>query len=330
MHSQHSQHNGSAELPYTVDQNQFGHHIGRRASHRTGDPRSRSELCLWSATVLQNNPEAIYNVHLDYYKAGANIAITASYQATHLGLQKHLGLDAEQSRQLIHASVRLAQQARDAALKEQNTNPNTIRTLLVAGSVGPYGAYLANGSEYTGEYHLSNDAMKNFHRDRIQALVDAGADLLACETMPSFDEVKSLLELMQEEFPLVKAWISCTLRDQRHLSDGTPLTQVVELVNKSDQIIALGFNCIPEQDVSSSLDHLRSLTEKPLIVYPNSGEHWDAEKRKWFGTRAEGQTLALLAKEWHRKGARFIGGCCRTTPSDVKVIYESLVSEDSN
>lgn len=282
---------------------------------------------LWSAQVLQTNPETIYNVHLDYYRAGADVAITASYQATSLGFKEHLGFSAEQSAELIKNSVQVAQQARDQALKELESLPIGPRMLLVAGSVGPYGAYLSNGAEYTGDYKIGDKEMKDFHRDRIQALVDAGVDLLACETMPNVDEIRCLLELLKEEFPATRAWVSCTLRDSQHLSDGTPLPEVVKLVDMEPQIIAFGVNCIPEQDVSPALDSLRPLTSKPVVVYPNSGETWDAKDRQWHGARAQGQTLATIISEWHDKGARLVGGCCRTGPADIKIVRQTLDSK---
>lgn len=279
---------------------------------------------LWSAKALQETPDIIYQVHLDYFRAGADIAITASYQATPLGLHKHLGMHLEDSQKLIGQSVELAQRARDNAVKEDHQAGRNQRQLLVAGSVGPYGAYLADGSEYRGDYSIPVEEMMDFHRPRIQALVDAGVDLLACETIPSFSELKALVQLLQSDFPTTSAWITCTVRDHAHLSDGTPLEDVAATVNASKQTVAFGINCIPEQDVCAVLDHLRPLTNKPLVVYPNSGEQWDAKARAWSGQRAQGQEHARLIRQWREKGARLIGGCCRTGPQDIEVIRNTL------
>ncbi|KAL1303495.1 hypothetical protein AAFC00_006872 [Neodothiora populina] len=285
---------------------------------------------LWSAKALQQSPELIYSVHLDYFRSGADVAITASYQATPLGLEKHLGMSVEDSIQLIRKSVELAQQARDATLEEERVqNPGMqARKMFVAGSVGPYGAYLADGSEYRGDYSISDQEMKAFHRPRIQALADAGVDVLACETIPSFAEVKALLDLLQTEFPQLSAWLSYTVRDPTHLSDGTPLADVTAATNKVDQIIAVGVNCIPERDVSSVLKHLSMHTTKPLIAYPNSGEQWNAEARSWSGQRAQDNERAHDLKEWFNSGARLIGGCCRTGPEDIKVICKHVQTID--
>ncbi|OCL06726.1 homocysteine S-methyltransferase [Glonium stellatum] len=282
---------------------------------------------LWSAEVLISNPSLIYQTHLDYYRAGADVAVTASYQATPLGLHKHLGLDEQRSIELIQRSVELANQARHAfsrELEERGVIP--VRNLFVAGSVGPYGAFLADGAEYRGDYELPRDEMKAFHRLRIRALVDAGVDILACETLPSFSEIDALLELLRDEFPWIAAWFSCTLRDSEHISDGTHLKLVVEKLDTSDQVAALGINCVPEADVLGALHTLRKLTEKPLVVYPNSGEQWDAKSRNWIGERAQGSHLTEAVKQWHEAGASLIGGCCRTNPQDIKVVKDTAAA----
>ena len=266
---------------------------------------------LWSAKVLMENPELIREVHLDYYRAGAQVAITASYQATPAGFAAR-GLDEAQSRALISRSVELARKAREAYLAE---NPQA-GTLLVAGSVGPYGAFLADGSEYRGDYVRSAEEFTVFHRPRVEALLDAGADLLACETLPSGAEIAALLALLAD-YPRARAWFSFTLRDSKHLSDGTPLREVVALLANVPQVVAVGINCIALEETTAALEHLQSLTELPLVVYPNSGEHYDAESKTWHHHGEACATLADYLPRWLAAGAKLIGGCCRTTPKDI-------------
>ncbi|QTF08907.1 homocysteine S-methyltransferase [Brenneria izadpanahii] len=266
---------------------------------------------LWSAKALIENPSLIYQVHLDYFNAGAQCAITASYQATPQGF-KARGLTERQSLALIEKSVRLAVQARD---EYRRTHPQA-GTLLVAGSVGPYGAYLADGSEYRGDYALPHSDMMDFHRPRIAALLEAGVDLLACETMPSFAEIKALIELLAE-FPQALAWFSFTLRDSAHLSDGTPLKDVLPLLNLSAQVVAVGINCIALENVTAALKQLSAETSLPLVVYPNSGEQYDAVTKTWGNHSEGGCSLAAHLPEWRAAGAKLIGGCCRTTPADI-------------
>ncbi|MGJ0127663.1 homocysteine S-methyltransferase [Pantoea sp. Ep11b] len=268
---------------------------------------------LWSAKVLMENPELIYQVHYDYFVAGARCAITASYQATPQGFAAR-GLDEAQSLALIAQSVELARRARQDYLA---VRPDA-KTLLVAGSVGPYGAFLADGSEYRGDYTLPEAEMIAFHRPRVQALLAAGADLLACETLPSFAEAQALVKLLAE-FPEGRAWFSFTLRDAGHISDGTPLTEVVSWLNQQPQVVALGINCVALESVTPALQQLQKLTDKPLVVYPNSGEQYDAGSKTWHSAPS-GCTLHDKLGEWQQAGARLIGGCCRTSPNDIASI----------
>ncbi|GAB7343361.1 hypothetical protein MBLNU457_1404t1 [Dothideomycetes sp. NU457] len=278
---------------------------------------------LWSAKLLLSNPSAIYAVHQSYYLAGADVATTASYQASVPGLTENLNLTVSQSKDLIRTSVELAQQARrDVLMKFPE------RKLLVAGSVGPYGAYLSNGAEYTGAYTLPEDEMKDFHRDRIAALLEGGVDLLAVETMPNLDEIRAVLDLLRDEFPAAKAWVCCTLAegDETRLPDGRSVLEMLELVGSREQVLAVGFNCVPEQIASAALRYVRGLegTRKPLVVYPNSGEIYDATTKRWYGERPKGQAVRDLATEWYELGARYIGGCCRTNAEDIADMAAAL------
>lgn len=273
---------------------------------------------LWSAKVLIEQPELIQQVHYDYFKAGADCAITASYQATPMGFAQK-GIELEESIKLIKTSVKLAQQAKMQYLNDIKED----KALLIAGSVGPYGAYLANGSEYTGDYQLSESEFIAFHKDRVTALIDAGVDILACETMPSFLEIKALVKLIQQ-FPIVNCWFSLTLKDQQHISDGTPLTEVIEYLNSIEQIVSVGINCIALEKVTPALEVLSKLTSKPLIVYPNSGEQYDPTTKQWHKNHHHNCTFANQLDTWIKLGAKLIGGCCQTTPEDIVEIHQLL------
>ncbi|XQA75058.1 homocysteine S-methyltransferase [Xanthomonas sacchari] len=275
---------------------------------------------LWSAKILLEQPDLIREVHQDYFAAGAQCAITASYQATPQGFAAR-GIDLAHSHRLIARSVELAQQARQAQLaRHPQAGP-----LLVAGSVGPYGAYLADGSEYRGDYTLPQAALRDFHRSRIAALMEAGVDLLACETQPSLAEMAALLQVL-EKFPGVVAWFACTLRDAAHLSDGTPLREVVALLDGHPQVVALGVNCVAPSLATAALRHLATLTRLPLVVYPNAGERYDAERKCWQADSADAGGLVDHLAAWRAAGARLIGGCCRTTPQDIAQLARRLAS----
>lgn len=272
---------------------------------------------LWSGRALTENPGAVRQVHLDYFTAGANIAITASYQASVKGLQE-AGHSKNESIELIQKSAELAKEAR-----RQFETDSGMGGGLVAGSVGPYGAYLADGSEYRGDYKIELKEMMAFHRERIKALLEAGVDLLAIETIPSFAEVCALLTLL-EEFPSATSWMSFTTRDDRTLSDGTSLDKVLRSVNRSKQVIAVGVNCVAMDEVAAILEELSRHTTKPLIAYPNSGEIYDVASNSWSGNKAARDQWKEGVLEWRRHGARLIGGCCQTSPEDIKAIVAAF------
>ncbi|MGE7184304.1 homocysteine S-methyltransferase [Peribacillus sp. NPDC006672] len=270
---------------------------------------------LWSARVLLENPEVIYRVHSDYFRAGADCAITASYQATVEGFSLR-GIQEKEALKLIQKTVFLARRARDDFWKEE-TQTNRPKP-LVSASVGPYGAYLADGSEYVGNYGVSDETLAEFHRLRISALIEAGADLLAFETIPSLQEAKVLNSLLKD-YPEVYAWLSFSLKNEKAISDGTLLEDCAKFFEDSEQIAAIGINCAPVSVVTDAIKVLRANTKKPIIVYPNSGETYDPQTKTWHGQESC-NTLEQKSEEWHHAGARLIGGCCRTAPHHIEEI----------
>lgn len=271
---------------------------------------------LWSAKILLEQPHMIRQVHYDYFKAGADCAITASYQATMEGFSKR-GLTQTEAIDLIQKSVQLARQARDDFWSDPSSRSGRLKP-FVAASVGPYGAFLADGSEYRGNYGLTEQELMDFHRPRMRALIEAGADMLACETIPCLIEAQALSKLLQE-FPGITAWISFSARDEEHVSEGQLFADCVKELENNPQIAALGINCTSPRYISSLVRAAKRITEKPILVYPNSGESYDASKNDWNGDPAT-HSFGEEAREWYEAGARLIGGCCRTTPEDIRVI----------
>src|SRR4051812_42837892 len=263
---------------------------------------------LWSARLLRDDPGAIVAAHAAFAAAGAQVATTASYQATFPGFAA-AGIDAEQARTLLTRSVRLAREGASEG--------------WVAGSVGPYGAYLADGSEYTGEYvsTVAVAELRAFHRPRLQVLAEAGADVLACETLPAAAEVEALLaELADLDVP---AWLSLTVvvdaagvpRTRR----GERLADVAALARDVDAVIAVGVNCTDPAAVPVAVAVAAAAGGKPGVAYPNSGERWDAAARRWTGRPGVGDVAGWLAA-----GARLVGGCCRVRPDDVRTIADAV------
>ena len=266
---------------------------------------------LWSAVLLQSNPQAIVDAHRAYLDAGAEIIATASYQASRYGLMPN-GLSAAEADKLILSSVALAVQARDEFLRD---NPDLTRTPLIAASIGPYGAVLHDGSEYTGKYDITAEGLCEFHRGRLELFDNSSADLLACETIPSFEEAKVLAELLgQATRP---SWVSFSCRDAQHISDGTPLVDAVRLFDDHPGVLALGANCIAPELVLPVISMLKDAAPgKAIIVYPNSGETYRVDDNTWLGTATDIQ-CEQAAQQWIDAGAKLIGGCCRIGPAQI-------------
>jgi homocysteine S-methyltransferase len=276
---------------------------------------------LWSARLLLDEPHLIEEVHREYLVAGADCLISASYQATFEGFVAR-GMDRREAAELISRAVALACRARNEFWATPRHRQRRRRP-LVAASVGPYGAYLADGSEFRGDYGLSVAELENFHRDRWRLLAASGADLLACETLPSILEARALRRLLGTT-PRVSAWFSFSCADAEHLHDGTPIEQVARELDDCAQIVAVGINCTPPEYLDGLLECLRRSTSKPAIVYPNSGESWDGARRLWRPGSAAVSWVSR-AVGWVDRGARVLGGCCRTRPVEIAALRRTLL-----
>lgn len=261
---------------------------------------------LWSARLLADAPADVTAVHAAFFAAGAMIATTASYQASFEGFAAR-EIDRRAAAGLLRRSVELA---RLAAGGEKGR--------WIAASVGPYGAARADGSEYRGRYGLSVAELMAWHRPRLEVLAGAGADVLACETVPDLDEAEALVNLVREAN--VPAWLSYTIGGLSTRA-GQPLTEAFEVAAGVPQIVAVGVNCCAPDDVLPAIEIAREVTGKPVIVYPNSGESWDAEHRRWSGPA---RLSPGLVPAWVAAGARIIGGCCRVRPADVAALATAL------
>lgn len=269
---------------------------------------------LWSGSLLLRNPGAIVSAHTAFIEAGAECVISASYQASRGGFEA-LGLDHKAADAMIASSVDLARQAIDQTSNER---------CLVAASVGPYGATLHDGSEYTGNYSASPSALRTFHAERLEVLAAAGADFLACETIPCLREAEVLARLLDEM--AVPAWVSFCCRDEDSLSDGTPVAEAAELFAGSPFVFAVGINCTAPAHASKLLRHLRRATaDQLLIAYPNSGERYS--EGQWHEPTPSGMDPEAFAKHaaaWSIQGALLVGGCCRVGPDHIRAIARTF------
>ena len=267
---------------------------------------------LWSARLLHDDPDAIIRTHLAYFAAGAQVATTASYQASLDGFVR-AGMDKSTAGQMIRRSVRLAEQARASYEDDQDR--------WIAGSVGPYGAALADGSEYRGDYDISIDELRQWHRPRIELLVEAGVDVLALETIPCVAEVEALLAGIAGTGQ--PCWLSITCSGDQTRA-GEPAAEAFTLARDVEEIIAVGINCIDPADAYALVCTASQATGKPVVVYPNSGERWDSVASAWNGAAT---FRPEAVGEWFSGGARLVGGCCRVGPAEIQAMWLFLQRE---
>lgn len=282
----------------------LGTHLAARGNDVTDD--------LWSARILRDRPEEVRAAHVDFFRSGAEVATSCSYQVTFDGLAA-AGASRTETEELLRASVRLAREA-----SEEIAGDPAPR--WVAASVGPYGAGPGRGTEYDGDYGLDVAALRSWHRPRLEVLAEGGADVLLAETIPSVREVEALaFELAAVDAP---ALLSVTVGGDR-LRDGTALTEVAGIVQDSPTIRAVGVNCCDPADAILALGVLGA-AGVPLLAYPNIGEVWDARARRWTGSRRPGPGILEVAPALATAGARLIGGCCGVTPRHITQIASGL------
>jgi homocysteine S-methyltransferase len=276
---------------------------------------------LWSARLLRDDPDEVRATHLAFYRAGAQVATTASYQASVQGFVAR-GVPEDEASALIASSVTLA---REAALLAEEADG--VRR-QVAASVGPYGAVLADGSEYTGDYGRTDRELRDFHGPRLELLAGAGADLLAVETVPSEQEATVLLELLSELPSGTRAWLSLTCADGRTTRRGEDVAQVFRLTRDVDALVGVGVNCTAPEHVEELVAAAVAESGRPGVAYPNSGEAWDGSARRWAGRPAgsavDSAVDVAVARRWVGLGARWVGGCCRVGSADIAALAAGI------
>lgn len=259
---------------------------------------------LWTARLLRDAPAEILAVHRAYFAAGAQVATTASYQASVPGFVA-AGIGEQEAADLIARSVQLARAATDG-----------VPGRLVAASVGPYGAVLGDGSEYRGHYGLTATQLRDFHEPRMALLVEQQPDLLAIETIPDLLEAQVLVELAGQFG--VPAWLSYTIEGDRTRA-GQPLTDAFAVAADATDVIAVGVNCCAPADVLAAVRIAGEVTSRPGVAYPNAGETWDAQAHDWAGTPSYD---VALVPGWLQSGVEYVGGCCRIGPAAIGRVAE--------
>jgi homocysteine S-methyltransferase len=271
---------------------------------------------LWSARLLMDAPEQIRDAHLAFFQAGAVIATSASYQASFEGFARR-GFDRREAAGLMRRSVDLARTARAEVAGDG-------RARWVAASVGPYGAALADGSEYRGRYGRSVRELAAWHRPRLEVLAEAGPDVLALETVPDIDEAEALMAAVAGAG--IPAWLSYSIAAGRTRA-GQSLSEAFAVAAGVPEVVAVGVNCCAPADVPAAIAAAREVTGKPVIVYPNSGEEWDARRRAWTG---QSRYSPAQPRQWIAAGAQIAGGCCRVRPAGIAQIARAAAGQGTS
>jgi homocysteine S-methyltransferase len=278
---------------------------------------------LWSGHVLRDHPEQIEAVHMAYLEAGADCISTASYQVSREAFRAAaIGSPDDEAVTALRKAVEIAERACTRFHQKHH------RPVWLAASLGPYGAALHNGAEYTGIYDIDHAAVIAFHQRRIRALATTGADFLLFETVPSLEEARAIVTAL-EGAPDIAAAISFTCRDERHTAHGEDIAACAQELESAPQVIAIGINCLAPALVVPLVRSLRHTTAKKIMVYPNSGEPWDATQRKWQdagSSLANAESWRTLANQWRAAGADWIGGCCRTGPAHIRAVRMAMAS----
>jgi homocysteine S-methyltransferase len=276
---------------------------------------------LWSAKILIENPGIIEQVHYDYFLAGADVAITASYQASIEGFKKR-GYSPAEAENFIRLSVEVAQKARKRFWDGLSSEERRLRAYpLIAGSVGPYAAYFADGSESRPyKAGITRHDFISYHLPRMDILIKTGVDIIAAETLPSLEEAEAILEILKN-YPGVYAWISFHGETDHAISEGTAIVKCAQVLDAYEQAAAIGINCTYPQHVSSLIQDAEKNTSKPIVAYPNAGDVFDEETKEWHRLPHH-HDFGELTEAWYNMGARVIGGCCRTTPADIRAISQ--------
>jgi homocysteine S-methyltransferase len=275
---------------------------------------------LWSAKLIAENPEAIKKAHTAFLKVGADCIISSSYQASTKGLMAS-GYSKDEALALIRKSYQLAQESCDTFYEALSDKDNRLKP-IVAASIGPYGASLADGSEYRGDYGLTEDELVSFHRERFEILSEL-SDLLAIETIPSFLEAKALKRLIQEQKD-ISVWVSFTCKDENHIADGSSIEEAVSLFVDLPQVLALGVNCSKPKYITALISNIKnSCGDKEIVIYPNLGEGYCATSKTWIENAEE--DVNTLSPDWLIQGARLIGGCCRVSSKKLSDLRQAII-----
>ncbi|CAB4694251.1 MAG: homocysteine S-methyltransferase [Actinobacteria bacterium] len=271
---------------------------------------------LWTGELLRTAPREIEKAHRDFVNAGAQVIITSAYQLSFSGCD----IRGWSKSDVISALALSTELARSAS---------SDHDVHVAASVGPYGASLSDGSEYRGRYGVSRSVLREFHKQRLDILIETEPDILALETMPDIEEVEVLLDLLDETGSDIPFWVAYSCKEGNQTNAGQPFREAAQIVAERKYALAVGINCTAPEFIAPLLNSAE--IDFPFVVYPNAGRKWDASKKEWIG-KPNGRFAPDLLAEWIELGATIIGGCCGVSPRDIEameLLYQSATDPSS-
>jgi len=279
---------------------------------------------LWSAKFLNENPKVLQDIHEEYLQAGADCIISSTYQASIEGFAKK-GFSKDEAEKLLILSIDIAKETRDKFWNKKINKVNRIKP-LVAASIGPYGAFLADGSEYTGKYNISLEKLKEFHKKRVKLIAKTNPDIFAVETIPTLEEAKILCELLKE-YKNIPNWISFSAKDDCHINGGDKIEDCAKYIDSQKHISTIGINCTSPQYILTLIKKIRDISDKNIVVYPNGGSKYNPITKNWEKSLTDEKEYAKMALLWKQEGANIIGGCCQTGPKEIKELREVLLNQ---
>jgi len=247
-----------------------------------------------------SQPDLVRDVHRAYVKAGAEILETNSYGANRPKLARH-GLEDR----LEEINARAAQVARQAAGERA----------FVAGAMGPLGMRI----EPYGPTSVAE--ARGFFREQAAALAGGGVDLFILETFSDLDEIEQALLGIRDacDLPVVAQMV---IREDGRTAYGTDAATLAERLDEWGADV-VGLNCsVGPSAMLNAADRLLAATQKPLSMQPNAGLPRDVDGRTIY--MASPEYMATYAARMIRRGVRFVGGCCGTTPEHIGQIAGAL------
>ena len=218
---------------------------------------------------------------------------------------------------------------------------NNNNNIYIAGSVGCFGASLGNRAEYTGDYKCESfpesptaEQLADFHAHKVHALLVAGIDFLAFETVPNLLEAEAIVLLLNTFKPKVKVWVTFGCQNGQQLNSGESFAEAIRICEACEYITYVGVNCTSPHFITPLLTIASQNSSKELVTYPNSGgdpglcTHANVFDQLCENTCHEKFDLKAEISKWVKLGVKCLGGCCDTTPEQITSLANYVRQQD--